>query len=52
MAKSQKKSGRETRKEKQDQPTGKKVPRYQREGGGAHVEIPEFKPAKKSPPAN
>mgnify|MGYP006426201381 CR=1 FL=1 len=52
MAKSQNKSGRETRKSKNDQPSGKKVPRYLREGEGAHVDIPTFKPAKKTPAAS
>jgi hypothetical protein len=51
MAKSQKKSGRETRKPKHEQPTGKKIPRYLREGGASHLAIPEFTPAKKSAPA-
>jgi hypothetical protein len=52
MAKSQNKGGRETRKTKNEQPSGKKVPRYLRESGEAHVEIPAYKPSKKSPPAN
>lgn len=52
MAKSQNKSGRETRKTKNEQPSGKKLPRYLRESGAAQVEIPAFKPTKKAPPAN
>ncbi len=52
MTKSQNKGGRETRKTKNEQQGGKKVPRYLREGGEANVEIPAFKPTKKSPPAN
>jgi hypothetical protein len=51
-AKSQNKSGRETRKTKSAQASGKKLPRYLRESGEAHVEIPAYKPSKKSPPAN
>lgn len=51
MAKAQKKSGRETRKPKHEPRSGKKIPRYLREGSAAHVEIPAFAPAKKTQPA-
>jgi len=52
MAKSQKKTGRETRKPKNEQASGKKVPQYLREGGDAHVVIPDFKPSKKGSSAS
>jgi hypothetical protein len=54
MAKSQKKSGRETRKPKAGSgaPSKGKLPRYLRDSEGEHVQIPKFKPEKKAPPAS